>query len=488
MTITLSRREILTAGTMAGAAFACPSLAFAGTGKADWTLGVADVEADIAPRALRRVSGAMPKGLAGALYRNGPAKFRRGATSATHWFDGDGLIRKFSLAEDGSASLAARFVDTPKRRQETRLGRMVIPGFGTKGSPDAQIGGPDDANSANTNVIFSGGELLALWEAGSATRLDPDTLATRGPKTYRPDLAQMPFLAHPRVEADGRIWNLGLSGGTALVWRVGANGALEAAHTIALPRASYLHDFTATARHLVIVLQPWIQDKFSLPFLDSLSWRPEQGTKVLVVDKDDLTKQRVYDLPTFAFFHLGDAWEESDGTIRFDGCIEPNPDFAINAAPGLIRGEHIHTPMPVLAMIALHANGRATLTPTRIAAEFPRSDARIAGLPRNFTVHVGLYRPGRPIAQSVAVWDWRRGRDDAYDFGARQLVEEFVFVPRPGATGELAGWLLGTTINLDARATELHVFDAHHVARGPLATWRADVALPVGFHGNFVPA
>ncbi len=330
--------------------------------------------------------------------------------------------------------------------------------------------------------------LLALWEAGSATRLDPDTLATMGPKTYRSDLGHMPFLAHPRVEADGRIWNLGLSGSTALVWRVGANGALEAAHTIALPRASYLHDFTATARHLVIVLQPWIQDKFTLPFVDSLSWRPKQGTKVLVVDKDDLTRQRVYDLPTFAFFHLGDAWEESDGTIRFDGCIEPNPNFAINATPGLIRGEHVHTPMPVLAMIALHANGRATLTPTRIAAEFPRSDARIAGHARNFTVHVGLYRPSRPIAQGVAVWDWQRGRDDAYDFGARQLVEEFVFVPRPGATGELAGWLLGTTINLDARATELHVFDAHHVAQGPLATWRADVALPVGFHGNFVAA
>lgn len=488
MTITLSRRQILSAGTMAGAALFCPDIAVAGSANSDWTLGIADVEDDIAPRAIRRVAGKAPTGLVGTLYRNGPAKFRRGGTSAGHWFDGDGLMRAFRFADDGTAHLAARFADTPKRRQEAKLGRMAVPGFGTKSGAGAIISGPDDTNPANTSVILSGGELLALWEAGSPLRMDPKTLETRGMKTYRADLAQMPFLAHPRIEPDGRIWNLGLSGQSALVWRIGANGGLEAAHMIALPRASYMHDFTATARHLVIVLQPWIQDKFSLPFVNSLSWRPEQGTQVLVVDKDDLSKQRLFELPAFSFFHLADAWEESDGTIRFDGCIEPTPKFGIEGAPGLVRGEHVRAPMPLLTMIALHANGQATLIPTRIAAEFPRTNPRLAGVPRRHTVHVGLYRPERPLAQGVGVWDWGKGRDDTHDFGARQLVEEFVFVPRAGAPGELAGWIVGNTVNLDARATELHVFDAQHVSRGPVCTWRADMALPVGFHGTFVAA
>jgi carotenoid cleavage dioxygenase-like enzyme len=83
------------------------------------------------------------------------------------------------------------------------------------------------------------------------------------------------------------------------------------------------------------------------------------------------------------------------------------------------------------------------------------------------------------------VWNWARGADDSHDFGGDHLVEEFVLVPRPGARSETDGWLLGTTVNLKARATELHVFDAARVAAGPIVSWRADVALPVGFHGNF---
>jgi all-trans-8'-apo-beta-carotenal 15,15'-oxygenase len=40
-------------------------------------------------------------------------------------------------------------------------------------------------------------------------------------------------------------------------------------------------------------------------------------------------------------------------------------------------------------------------------------------------------------------------------------------------------------VNLDARATELHLLDARRIEAGPVATWRADVALPVGFHWTF---
>ena len=55
-----------------------------------------------------------------------------------------------------------------------------------------------------------------------------------------------------------------------------------------------------------------------------------------------------------------------------------------------------------------------------------------------------------------------------------------------GASGEDQGWLIGTTLNLKAGASELHLFDAQKLANGPLASWRASVALPIGFHGAFL--
>ena len=487
MSSDLSRRSFLSsatimAGTTVAASLLSPERALAATMPAGWQLGFADVEADLAPAAVRLVHGRAPAGLAGRLYRNGPAKFHRGSTSSGHWFDGDGLVRRFVL-RDGEVELAARFVDTPKRRVEEKAGAMIVPGFGTSAGSGATMSNNDDASAANTSMLAIGGEMWALWEAGSPARIDPETLATSGFATLGEGMAHMPFLAHPRVEPSGRVWNLGQAGTRAVVWRLASDGKMESVTPATLPRASYIHDFTATARHIVIVLQPWVQTRDAFPIIDALTWQPDLGTQVLVLDKADLTRRRIFELPAFSFFHLGDAWEEKDGTIRFDACIERDPTFAANAARGLVHGKRVSSPLPLLATVALHADGRGELSPTRVTAEFPRSDARLAGSARRYTIHTGLYGHG-PVARGIGVFDWTTGAGRSFDFGPQQMVEEFLFVP--AGAGETDGWLVGTTLNLAARSTELHAFRAADVAAGPVATWRADTALPIGFHGTFV--
>jgi carotenoid cleavage dioxygenase-like enzyme len=476
----LDRRTLFHRALLAGLGASLPAEALAAglaaAAQPRWALALGDVAGDISPRPLSRLHGRLPTDLAGTLYRNGPALFRRGDTAVNHWFDGDGLVRAFRLG-NGTASLAARFVDTPKRRIETAAGRIVQPGFATPARPGAQVGSADDTNAANTHVIAAGGKLLALWEAGSATAMDMATLATDGPVAFRPDLKGMPFLAHPKQEAGGRIWNIGLSGAHAYVYRLSAAGRLEAGQMIRLPSASYMHDFTMTERHLIIVLQPWLHEKASLPFASGMVWRPERGTKVLVIDKDDLTKQRVFELPALFFFHLGDGWEEADGSIHFDGAFDETPLFAVEGAPALVEGRYPRSERPMLRLVSLHPDGRAQLREAGITAEFPRNPGGHAG-PRP-TFHVGGYAPGRPFARSVGRWDWQRGRGSAHDFGADQIVEEFVAAGR---------WLIGTTINLKARATELHVLRADDPAAGPVASFRADMALPHSFHGSWVAA
>lgn len=483
----MNRRDILRgAALLGGASLLTPEAVWAAAAS-DWTLGMADVESDLAPTVMTRLHGRAPAGLKGTLFRNGPARFRRPGGSVGHWFDGDGMVRKFQIA-DGEARISARFVDTIKRRQDAAAKAVITPGFGTAAGPGARLSGPDDANAANTSVLMAGGELWALWESGSPTVLDPVTLETRGFKTLRPDLKAMPFLAHPRVQPDGTIWNLGLAGRRAVVWKLAPDGALQKAELIDLPRASYMHDFTATARHLVILLQPWVVDSFRTPVAAAMAWKPELGTQVLVIDKDDLSKRRVFELPPFFFFHLGDAWEEADGTIRFDACVDDDPSGVAANAGALLRGQAVRAAPPRRALVTLGADGRAKLAREAASAEFPRGDARFAGQVRRYSVHVTNERPDRPLFQGVAVRDWKADRDQVFDFGPRHLVEEMVFVPRPGSSGELDGWLVGTTVNLDASATELHVFDALRVNQGPIAAWRAPVALPVTFHGVFVQA
>ncbi|MDY6924362.1 MAG: carotenoid oxygenase family protein [Pseudomonadota bacterium] len=481
-----SRRHFLMGAAALSAAVVTPETVRAMAAQeaaADWALATADLEADVAPRVLRLVHGRAPAGLAGTLFRNGPGKFRRPGGSATHWFDGDGLMRAFRVA-DGEATLEARFADTPRRRHESAIDAVVTPGFGTVGDARARVGSNDDANAANTAVMTAGDEVWALWEGGSPMAMAASDLSTRRFVTLRDDLKGMPFQAHPRYDPDGTIWNIGLNGGKAVIWRLNPDRGLRAAEVIDLPRASYMHDFTATARHLILVLQPWVFDHGGMPYASQFAWRPELGTQVLVIDKADLSRRRIFELPAFSYFHLGDAWEDGSGTIRFDVAAGKDVAFAVEGARVLVeqRGTVPGEPA-VLSLVTLHADGRAEIVGSGVTGEFPKGDPRRAGLPRRLTAHVAGETSGRPLPTGWAVHDWDTGRSDAFHFGDRQITEEALFVPKPGRSAESDAWLVAPSINLAEGVTELHVFEAARVADGPVASWRADVALPAGFHG-----
>lgn len=481
-----SRRNFLMGAAALSAAVVTPETVRAMAAmqaSADWALATADLEGDITPRALRLVNGRAPAGLEGALFRNGPGKFRRPGGSATHWFDGDGLMRAFRI-RDGQATLEARFADTPKRRWESEIDAVVTPGFGTAGDSRARIGSPNDANSANTAVMPAGDQVWALWEGGSPLAMDVNDLSSEGFVTLRDDLKGMPFQAHPRFDADGTIWNIGLSGDRMIVWRLNPDRSLHTAEIVALPRASYMHDFTASARHLVIVLQPWVFDHRTMPYAAQFAWRPEMGTQIMVIDKADLTRTRLFDLPAFSYFHLGDAWEDASGAIRFDVAAGKDVAFAVEGARVMVEGRGTVPGEPAqLSMITLYPDGRAEMVSSGVTAEFPKSDPRRPGLPRRLTSHVAGETGARPLPTGLAVHDWETGRSDTFDFGDTMVMEEAVWVPKPGQGDEMDAWLVGPAINLAEGVTELHVFDVARVADGPVASWRADVALPAGFHG-----
>ncbi len=477
--MSISRRSLLSAFAAAGA-LAAAGPAFATEPQTAWSPGL-----DNAPAAgfdeavMRLVHGRAPRGLEGTHFRNGPGWFRYADSATGHWFDGDGFVQRFAIA-DGRATHAGRFVDTPKRRLEQREQRIIAPGFGTRGAPDAPVQGPDDVNAANTSVMIVGDELWALWEGGSPTRLDPRSLQTIGFNTFRADLAGMPFLAHPKVEPNGRIWNLGVSGNRAMIWRLSADGALQDAQVIPLPSRSYIHDWAVTERHLIIPLQPWLHQRLVAPIVDGFEWRGDQPFRVMVLDKNDYTNQRIYELPAMFFFHTGDAWEDADGTIRFDLCVTPDAQFVSQDARAMINSQVPQGESAELVMAVLHADGRAELQRSGQRGEFPQTDRRRQGVSRDLVAMVDDRADNR-----LGVMNWRSGAYQSYAFGADQMVQEHLFVPKPGRSGEHESWLIGATLNARENATELHVFDAAAVGDGPVATWRSRYHAPLGFHSTW---
>ena len=512
-TNTWSRRRFLGTGLTAGAAalahLGAPVARALGAGAApgaDWSaefaarlatdpalLGFKGVAADELAGAAR-VEGRLPPELRGTFYRNGPAVHERFGLRYRHWFDGDGMVHAFRF--DGEAvTHRGRVLRTPKLARETEAGRRVYSGFATAVEGGARVRGPDDLNTANTSILDHHGELLALWEGGSASVLDRETLAWKGFKAWDDGFEGVPFTAHPKVEPDGTVWAFGLSYAPAarlVLYRIAPNGALVDAAVLDVGPLGMAHDFVVTQRHLVIVLPPLVfapEAAGDGAFLDAFAWRPGLGSRALVVAKDDFGDRRWYQLSAGFGFHHGNGWEDADGTIRFDHCVAADPTLMTERFRYIMRGE-VHPAAPArYARFTLRPDGRSEVDAVAGWAEFPRIAPAVTARRNRYVYTLGADESTDGLAlHRLEKRDPERGFVDAFDFGIGVVPEEHVFVPRRGGTSEDDGWLIGTVLDYERGVTSVAVFDARRVGDGPVARARLDYPLPLGFHGQFTPA
>jgi carotenoid cleavage dioxygenase len=436
----------------------------------------------------------LPEALRGTLWRNGPARMRRSDTRYGHWFDGDGMVHAFRLRGQ-SLVHEARMIGTDKYRAEQAAGRFLRDGFGTAVPGSLPVASPDQANVGNISVLPLGGELLALWEAGSPWRIDPTSLETIGRKTWSAESDGLSFSAHPRIDTDGTVWNFGyLTGsGKLALWRLRPDGSLAALKLIDTPDADMVHDFAITDRHLVFLLMPLRADPQAAraaPFIDRLRWHDGEPSVLLLVDKATMTVSHRFELPAMAFFHLGNAWRESDSVV-----LQVMTLGGMQATMQAIRAAMAGQPSQPLgsAMIEVRASlrePRATAQATPLlGAEFPSWDARHTGRPTRHLMGVaaGASLPAGAFGfNAVARFDRASGRVDRFDLGAAMLADEHLFVPQPGGS-EGEGWVLGTAHDRRAERTVLSVYRAQALAEGPISQAVLPRRLPPGLHGRFQP-
>jgi carotenoid cleavage dioxygenase len=439
------------------------------------------------------VEGRIPSGLQGAFFRNGPGRFELGGERYHHWFDGDGFAQAWRIAGN-TVTHQGRFVETRKFLDESAAGRFLYPAFGTnvarRGFRDN-----DSLNTANTNLLPFNDRLYALWEGGSATEIDPATLATVGTHAWRDDLAAMPFSAHPKIEPDGTLWNFGaLPGGDRLaLYRIGANGQVLQAGVIDVPKLALQHDFAVGARHLVFVVPPYdMSDDANLSLAERHVWAGDRrGARIVVVAKDTLAIRRAYDLPPRMVFHFGNAWDDAGGNVTHVDLVLHDGDF-LQATSRVMEGEREPNRPAAHAAVRLeldHASGRVSTTRLLDGAEFPRVMPQVVGRRHGRLAMLSSDARNTSLTlDTVNVVDVERGRTDSWRFDAGWRAEEHVLVPRQGARSETDGWLVGVAQDTNTATSMLTVFDAARVQAGPVALARLPYRTPHCFHGNFLVA
>lgn len=437
-----------------------------------------------------RVEGRLPAALQGTLYRNGPGLLAREGQRYRHWFDGDGLVQAWRF-EQGQLRHQARFVKTPKFRTEQAAGRFLLPSFGTRIPSKHPVRGADDMNTANTSVTMQAGRLYALWEGGSAIELDPDSLATKGPRAWAPELKGLPFSAHPKREPDGTLWNFGLFAGKLVIYQIGADGRLLRQQLLELPGAPMVHDFVVSQRCIAFLLPPLRLDmeavRAGASFVSSMRWDAAGSSRLLVIDKATLTVRRQLELPPELVFHFGNAWDDGHW-LHIDYVKSDAEEFMSGRFNSVLQGHVASQGQPSTAQfLAVDLQSGELRRHSRPeAVEFPQVDPRVVARRHRYvyypTVRGAADRWGANALQRL---DLDSGRIDAFAFDAHTVVEEHLLVPKPGSLREGQGWLVGTGFDAKRQRSFASVFDAERLADGPLARVWLPYWVPFGFHSHF---
>jgi beta,beta-carotene 9',10'-dioxygenase len=438
------------------------------------------------------LSGQLPPWLAGTLLRITPAQLDH----ARHWFDGLAMLNAFTL-RSGEVSYASRFLESREYHHVRQHGEPVGRGFGTDPCRSlfkrvASLFSSGATDNCNVNVAQLGERWIAMTETPMAVEFDAETLGTVGPVKWDDKLGAHFASAHPhhdpeRAELVSYVINFSRTS-TYRPFAVseGARGRRLIAKLPAREPA-YMHSFGLTDRYVILFEQPLVVDPVRLalsdkPLIENYEWKPERGTRFLVVDREDGSLRAAVDAEAFFTFHHVNAFEE-DGELVVDLVAYDDPSIIDALYLDSLRGDGRPASPGFLRRYRLPLDGgdarREDLYPAPL--ELPRIAYRTRnGRPYRFVWAAGA--SGGMAFDSLLKVDVGEGSAERWHEDGC-FPGEPVFVATPGAEGEDDGVILSVVLDSQAGRSFLLVLDAANLHE--LARAEAPHHIPFGFHGQF---
>lgn len=443
------------------------------------------------------VRGRLPKELNGVLYLNGPGIFQRGQHRKESLLDGDGILQRLELRE-GKAHYIRRFVRTEKFLSEEKAQRFLHPTWTTK-APNAlaNLGGRIKSQAGITATLFND-ELYALDEASPGYRIDAQTLETLGPATLHLPERDKALKAHTRYLPQSKSWllastRMGRHGMTLDFVRRYSNGYYRRTPTVAAPRMVYLHDFGATERYAVVILQPAFFNPLRFlsgqsTFANALKWRPKEGNVILLVDLDTGHSTR-FDAPAAWVWHIANTYQSGSSIIMdFIGYDDPEHFLGRDAQLSAIMHGKVGNPGSpgTLRRYILDTHTRQ-LTQEIIAAgnyEFPNVNPESSGRQHN-TIFTTSDTAGNGLFHhQITAIQPETGQTKSFDFGPQTNVLEPVYAYSKHAPDDKA-WIISQILDTQRNCSGFAILQAHHIDKGPIATIDLKETIPISFHGHW---
>jgi len=449
-----------------------------------------------------QITGEMPRELCGTLYRNGPNP-QFAMRGPYHWFAGDGMIHAFHI-ENGNVSYKNRWVRTPKWELENREGEGLSGSFSNPRYTDPRVFALQ-STTANTNIVWHAGRLLALEEAHAPFALDPASLMPVGPdggyETYGGKL-NGPFTAHPKIDPEtGEMIFFGYAAKGyfspyASLQTVDRDGAVTRAEMLDLPFASMIHDFAVTRNWIVLPVFPLTGSmERVMGGLPPFAWEPDKGTHIAFVPRHGTVADvKWVSAPPSYVFHPMNHFETADGKIVIDvmkydvAPLFPLPD----GSPSTNLPSAAHLFRWTFDLADGNAPGGSTFKEEQLddrAGEFPRFDERfcMSDYRHGWVASDQITDAGQKRRDGLTHYDLASGKSTTWSAGPDDRCGEPVFVARAEGAAEGDGWLLSVVFRAEEGRSDLAVFEATDLAKGPVALAHLSSRVPAGFHGNWRP-
>ncbi|CAN9322844.1 unnamed protein product [Alternaria alternata] len=408
-------------------------------------------------------------------------------TPRNQWFNGDGNVSAFRI-KDGSCHFKQRYVRTEKFVREREAKRALIGRYRNKFTDAVEF---KVRSTANTNVFYFNGQLLACKEDSPPYALDPETLETLRLEDFDGQLPSLTFTAHPKLD-----------GSELLGFGYEAKGD-------GTPDICYF-SIDSTGTFTETVLFPIIPQTCDLERMkqggEHWQWNPDIPFYLGVLPRRGASGTNVkwFRAPNAFPGHTVNAYEDDSGNIVFDlPLTDKNVFFWWPDAQG-----NAPNPEQIAAQLV-----RFTFDPrsedldlpqheviSGVDCEFPRVDDRFVGkkhshaffdvmdptLGTDFPNTMPKMGGGYPPYNSLGQLNYLTMAIEKYFPGPTHFVQEPVFVARKGSmTAEGDGWVIALVNNAATMASELHIVDTRNFGKA-----KAIVGLPIrlraGLHGNWV--
>lgn len=444
------------------------------------------------------LDGELPGWLSGTLLRSSVSLFEVGTTRMRHWFDGLAMLHNFTFA-DGEVAYRSRMLGSRAYREAQKAGHATLSEFGT--DPCRSIFKrvqatfhPELTDNGAITVNRIGDEFLAMTETPMPVQFDPRSLETVS-TDHRAKAPGDISTAHAHIDpGSGGMLNYALKIGPKCSYRfytVGGSGGPTVVATAATRRPRYMHSFGVTDNHIVLLAGPLTISVGKLvgsalakrSFLESMEWKPELGTEILVFDRHSGELLREFETETMFCFHHVNAFER-DGRLVVDVCAFEDPAIIYELYLDNLRGGEARLPQATLRRLVLDlSDGGVTAEQLWDGYfELPRINYRACnGRPYRYAYGVSA-APGVTEPQwfeSLVKVDVESGEAKLW-YEPGLYPSEPVFVSSPEARAEDDGVVLSIGVDAEARHSELTVLDA--ASMEPIARAAVPHVIPFGFH------